>query len=119
MSQDNAVPSKPGEAFNRGFPGKRIDRGRGFKRIGPKHVEVYDIDIAAWLHMNGVAIAEAYKAGRESVITFYDPEDENTVSKLTVGWLNSEAAKFASAVRQIKKVCLSTGQQRPGRPPNR
>jgi hypothetical protein len=91
---------------------RKVDRGRGYKRISPQYVEVYDIDIAAWLHMNGVAIADAWKTGRESVITFFDPESEDRIATLTVNWLNSEAARFASAVRQIKKVCLSTGRQR-------
>jgi hypothetical protein len=68
--------------------------------------------MAAWLHLNGVAISEAYKVGRESIITFYDPQDADVISKLAVDWLNSEAAKFAGAVRQIKKVCLSTGKYR-------
>jgi hypothetical protein len=91
---------------------KKIDRGRGFKRVDSTHVEVYDIDLAAWLHMNGVSITNAIRKGREAMITFYDPEAENTVSVLSIKWLNSEAAKFASAVRQIKKVSFSTGQQR-------
>jgi hypothetical protein len=92
--------------------GRRIDRGRGYKRVGSSHVEVYDIDLAAWLHLKGVAIADAYKVNRESVITFFDPKDEDQISKLVVDWLNSEAANFASAVRQIKKVCLSTDRNR-------
>ena len=112
----NGGPSgKPGaNSYSQGKPAghKRIDRGRGFKRTGPSHVEVYDIDLAAWVHLNGVAIADAFKIGRESVITFYDPEEKNEVSALTIEWLNSEAARFASAVRQIKKVCLSTGRKR-------
>jgi hypothetical protein len=62
--------------------------------------------------MNGVPIADAFKQGRESVITFYDPDSQNTIEKLTVDWLNSESAKFASAVRQIKKICFSTDRQR-------
>ena len=107
----NGPTNKPRSEY-RQYPHKKIDRGRGYKRIDSKHVEVYDIDMASWLHMNGVAISDAYKQKRESVITFYDPESEDRISKLVVNWLNSESARFASAVRQIKKVCLSTGRQR-------
>lgn len=102
---------KPGKQHSRGG-NKRIDRGRGYKRLDDKHVEVYDIDMAAWLHMNGVAIADAHKVGRESIIKFFDPTSEDRISKLTINWLNSESARFASAVRQIKKVCLSTARYR-------
>jgi hypothetical protein len=89
-----------------GFSG--VDRGRGSKRVDATRVEVYDIDIAAWLHLNKVPIVEAQKAGRETVVTFYDPQDQNRIPDLMVTWLNSEAARFASAVRQIKKVSYST-----------
>jgi len=94
--------------------GKRrpVDRGRGFKRVSDDHVEVYDIDMAAWLHMNNVAIAKAFKIGKESVITFLDPVQEERIDELSIDWLNSEAAKFASCVRQIKKVCLATKNRR-------
>jgi hypothetical protein len=94
---------------------KPVDRGRGFKRVGD-YVEVYDIDLAAWLHMNNVPIANAYKREkRETVITFLDPKTDDKIAQLSVGWLNSESAKFAGAVRQIKKICFSTYNQRGSR----
>jgi hypothetical protein len=96
-----------------------VDRGRGYRRIGPKEVEVYDLDLAAWIHMHGVAIVDAVRYGYELVVTFYDPEPaagmSGAVDTHAVKWLNSEAAKFASHVRQLKKVCLSTGKHHPPR----
>ena len=91
---------------------KRVDRGRGFKRISDLTVEVYDIDMAAWLLMNRVNIVNACKDGREAVVTFQDPLEDDRIAKLSIDWLNSEAAKFANAVRSIKKICFSTGRQR-------
>lgn len=107
MIQGNSSPLR-----SEAYPYKHVDRGRGYKRSDPKHVEVYDIDLSAWLHMHGVVITDAYKVRRESIITFYDPDTENKIDSLVVNWLNSESARFASAVRQIKKVCLSTERQK-------
>ena len=90
---------------------KHVDRGRGFVRVDDKHVDVYDIDFAAWLLLSGLGISEAYKNGREAVVTFYDPKEEDRVDKLAVDFLNSESARFANAVRQIKKICFSTGKK--------
>ena len=97
----------------------RVDRGRGYRRVSATHVEVYDLDLAAWVHMHGVAIYEATRFGPELVVTFYDPSPENgdgEVDRYAIRWLNSEAAKFAGHVRQLKKIALSTGRYRPARP---
>lgn len=97
-------------------PPRRIDRGRGFKRVSASRVEVYDLDIAAWLHHKRIPIADAYKSGREVFVTFHDPEDEDQIAKLMVDWLNSESASFASSQRQLKKVIWATGARGPSRP---
>ena len=106
-SQDTR-PTNDGRSFNREHV--RVDRGRGYRRVTESRVEVYDIDLAAWLHMRNLPIAEAFKHGRESIIIFYDPESK--LHGLAIEFLNSESARFASAVRQIKKVCLATGNDR-------
>jgi hypothetical protein len=89
---------------------RRIDRGRGYKRVGDNRVEVYDLDCAAYFDLKGVAIADAFKVGRDTIIVFYDPEDR--IGQLAVDWLNSEASQFASRVRQLKKICYSTARSR-------
>lgn len=96
-------------------PPRKIDRGRGYKRVDASRVEVYDLDIAAWLHFQKVPIADAYKSGREVFVTFHDPETEDRIAKLMVDWLNSESAAFASSQRQLKKVIWATGRERPPR----
>ncbi len=89
-----------------------MDRGRGFRRVSPTHVEVYDLDMAAYVHMNGVAIVEATKVGYNTLFVFFDPEDEDQVNKLVTTWLNSESAKFANHVRNLKKVAFSSQRAR-------
>lgn len=85
-----------------------MDRGRGFKRVSSTHVEVYDLDMAAYVHMHGVAIAEATKVGHATLFVFFDPEDDDKVNTLITQWLNSESAKFANHVRNLKKVAFSS-----------
>lgn len=89
-----------------------MDRGRGFKRISPTQVEVYDLDMAAYVHMHGVAIAEATKVGHATLFVFHDPEAEDQVNKHITQWLNSESAKFANHVRNLKKVAFSSQRSR-------
>ena len=90
----------------------RVDRGRGYKRVSDSHVEVYDLDMAAYIHMNHVPIAEASKIGKEIIIVFLDPTDKDRVHALTMDWLNSESAKFANCLRSLKKVALSSQRTR-------
>jgi hypothetical protein len=87
---------------------RRVDRGRGYRNIGDHRVEVYDLDLAAYFDLKGLAIADAHKSGRETIIVFYDPKDR--IKTLAVEWLNSEASQFASRVRQLKKVVYSTAR---------
>lgn len=87
---------------------RRVDRGRGYKRVSGSHVEVYDLDMAAYVHMRNIPIVEASKTGREIVVVFLDPVEKNLVDKIATEWLNSEAAKFANCLRSLKKVALST-----------
>lgn len=91
-----------------GSPKKRVDRGRGYKRVSSSHVEVMDLDLAAYIHMNNVPIVAAEKNGREVVVVFLDPDDNNKVDALATDWLNSEAAKFANCLRSLKKVAFSS-----------
>ena len=98
-------------------PAPQIDRGRGYRRVGDTGVEVYDLDLAAWFDLNGLPIQDAVKVGRETILTFYDPELK--AKDLAISWLTSQASQFASRVRQIKKIVYSTGHERvshPGRP---
>ena len=107
---NNGAPGRihrPGDAAT---GPRRVDRGRGYRYVGDKRVEVYDLDLAAYFDLKGVPIADAQKCGRETVITFYDPQDR--IKSLAVDWLNSEASQFASRVRQLKKVVYSTARVR-------
>lgn len=88
-------------------PDARVDRGKGFRRVGPARVEVYDLDMAAWFLLQNLPVADVMTNGREFVITFHDPEEENRVATLSTGWLNSEASRFSAALRQLKKVTIS------------
>lgn len=89
-----------------------MDRGRGFKRVSSTQVEVYDLDMAAYVHMNHVPIAEATKVGHATLFVFFDPEEEDRVNKFITQWLNSESAKFANHVRNLKKVAFSSQRSR-------
>ena len=83
----------------------RVDRGRGYRAVENNIVEVYDLDLAAYLTMRDLPLAESYRHEREFVFKFYDAEQK--VGKLAVDYVNSEAARFADAVRRLKKVSIS------------
>jgi hypothetical protein len=92
-------------------PDLRTDRGRGYRRISEKAVEVFDLDLASWFHLNNLPVVEVCTNGREFAVTFYDLAVKDGTSKaddLSVKWLNSEACRFSSALRQIKKVAISS-----------
>ena len=87
----------------------RPDRGRGYRQIDGGIVEVYDLDMASYLSMRDLALAESYRYEREFVFRFQDPEGR--IAKLTIEYVNSEAARFADAQRRLKKVIISRPAQ--------
>jgi len=97
--QPNGSESPPFRA------GTRVDRSRGWSVIGNNKVEVYDLDLASYLSMRDLPLAESYRDEREFMFRFLDPD--NRVEQLAIDFVNSESAKFASAVRRIKKITLS------------
>ena len=104
------TPTRGSDAYRNAPEHRRIDRGRTYKRIDSNYVEVYDLDTAAWLLIKGVAVSETKKVtNREIVVTFYDKEDQ--IPRLVIDFLNSEASKFANAVRSIKKACWSSNRR--------
>lgn len=100
---------------HRSSGGPSMDRGRGFKRVSSTHVEVYDLDMAAYVHMHNVPIAEATRVGNATLFVFLDPEEDNRVDKLVTQWLNSESARYANHVRNLKKVAFSSYRNQPRR----
>lgn len=68
-------------------------------------VEVYDLDLAAYLSMRDIPLAESYRYDREFIFRFLDPE--NKINALTIEYVNSESARFADAQRRLKKVIIS------------
>lgn len=83
---------------------RRIDRGRGYKIDGDQ-VEIYDLDLAAYLTMRTLPLAESIRMGREFIFRFFDPDGK--VGSLAIDYVNSEAARFADAQRRLKKVVIS------------
>jgi hypothetical protein len=93
-----------------GGPRPFIDRGRSYKELeGSSSVDIYDLDFAAYLLMRGVALAEAFRNGREFLFRFYDPESQ--IPKLSVEFTNSESARFGESCRRLKKVVYSVGSR--------
>jgi hypothetical protein len=88
-----------------GSPSVGIDRGRGYQSSGSGRADVYDLDFAAYLLLRNVPLAEATRSGREFTFVFQDPE--GLIAKLSVEYMNSESARFADAVRRLKKVVFS------------
>lgn len=66
---------------------------------------MYDLDLAAYLSMRGIALAESYRDGREFLFTFLDTDTK--IPQTVIEYVNSEAARFADSVRRLKKVTLS------------
>jgi hypothetical protein len=84
---------------------RRLDRGRGYRPIENHEVEVYDLDLAAYLSMVGLPLAESIRYEREFVFRFLDTADR--VGALAIDYVNSESARFADAQRRLKKVVIS------------
>lgn len=85
---------------------RRPDRGRGYRPIENNEVEVYDLDLAAYLSMCGLPLAESLRLEREFIFRFLDKE--NRIGALAIDYVNSESARFADAQRRLKKVVISS-----------
>ncbi len=79
--------------------------------MNENHVDVYDLDMASWFHLQNLPIVQVSTNGREFVITFLDREEDSLIPELSMDWLNSEACKFSAALRSLKKVCISNKKQ--------
>lgn len=86
-----------------------VDRSRSYRIVENQRVEVYDLDFAAYLLMRDVALAESMRDGREFRFTFRD--DGSRIPDLAMEYVNSESAKFAGAVRRLKKVTMNAGSE--------
>lgn len=98
----------PSNAHGLGGPAPRIDRGRGYREIQGlpgRQIEVYDLDLAAWILLRGLSVSDAFRSGSEFAVRFYDPDGR--IPDLAVDFLNSESQRFASAIRSIKKICIA------------
>lgn len=89
-----------------------VDRGRGFQAGSDGRSDVYDLDFAAYLLLRNVPLAEANRSGREFTFVFHDTT--GLIGKLSVEYMNSESARFADAVRRLKKVVFSNPTVRGG-----
>lgn len=94
----------------------RVDRGRAYRVLENGEVEIYDLDLAAYLSMRNVPLASAESFGREFLFHFADPG--NQIPQLTVEYVNSEAAKFADAQRRLRKVLISRPRKQPWHQPS-
>jgi hypothetical protein len=61
-----------------------------------------DVSLAGWLTMHGLELKSYNRAGRDFQFAFYDPEDRAT--RLAIRWPSSEASRFDSAIRSLKKL---------------
>jgi len=68
-----------------------------------------DLAAAAWLKMHGLRVLNAKRFGANGQgfeFTFADPE--NRAPQLLVDFANSEAQRYDSEVRSLKKLCNPT-----------
>jgi hypothetical protein len=79
------------------------------RQLGNNRIEITDIDLSAWLDLNGIPIVDARRTGRDFVITMLDPDER--VPALLDGWRGSEASRFSSRVRDIKRLGAAVTQQ--------
>ncbi len=101
-----------------GRPRRRVHRGRHYNLIeGGQRAEVTDFDFAAYLNMQGVPLVDAVRVNdRECIFTFVnqktDEAPEGAVKQASIKFANSEAARFADALRRMKKTIYSAKYQR-------
>jgi hypothetical protein len=90
----------------------RVDRSREFTPIDGDRVEVTDFDFAAFLLMEGARFVDARRiSDREHIFIFQDQvnleEVPSQIRALSIKYVNSESARFADALRRIKKTTYS------------
>jgi hypothetical protein len=68
-----------------------------------------DLSFAAYLMMKGCSLMTADKLGK--TFRFTIDIGENSSQTLKIQFINSEAAKFDAAVRDLKKIMFSGGAQ--------
>lgn len=91
---------------------QRIDKGRSYQEIGEDKVVMWDLDLSAYLMMNGLPPIDIRREHSEFRITFYDPE--HRIRELHLRFLGSESSRFSQAVKQLKKAAHSMGQRADG-----
>jgi hypothetical protein len=69
--------------------------------------ETRDLALAAYWKMRGLVIVRATRRGKDFEFLLRDPEGH--ADALAVEFANSEAQKFDSEVRALKKLCLLDG----------
>jgi hypothetical protein len=68
-------------------------------------IEVYDLDFAAFCHMSGLCVADMIEDSRSrGRFKFIFRGTSEKIAQLSVAYTNSECAKFADAVRRLKKA---------------
>jgi hypothetical protein len=81
-------------------------------RNGPS-VAMGELDTAAYVYLRGVAYAQGKQIGpTEYEIVFHDPNQ--LVEQLVVEFTNSECARYADAIRRLKKVILKPPRRERG-----
>lgn len=76
-------------------------------------IEIYDLDFAAFCLMQGLPVADMVeerpkKNGQPPKYVFTFQGTKEDVEALSVGYTNSDCAKFADCVRRLKKAIRST-----------
>lgn len=98
--------------------GTVVDRARAYSRDEDSHrVTVTDYDFAAYLLSRGVPLVDAVRVSDHvHTFTFLDrPEGADRVGRvagLAIEFANSESARFADALRRLKKITYSRRQLR-------
>lgn len=87
-----------------------LSRTLAYQALSDGTIEVYDLDFAAYCLMRDLAIADMVEEwGRRPsrfIFTFNGTKDE--IRRLAAEYTNSDCAKFADAVRRLKKAVRST-----------
>jgi hypothetical protein len=76
-------------------------------------IEVFDLDFAAYCLMSGLPVADMVEErpkrnGQPPKYVFTFQGSKEDIEKMSVGYTNSDCAKFADCVRRLKKAIRST-----------
>ena len=69
--------------------------------------ETRDMSLAAWMHANNkriVSLTRTHERRKEFIFVFRDKEQE--CPNLALDFLNSDAHRFDTALRSLKKMCF-------------